>query len=600
MGEARITSVDFSNFKALKNFSLSIQGLNILVGANNCGKSTILSAFRALSVGLRKARAKSPEIVYGPSGQCYGYLLSKESLPISVENVHTEYSEDDTKITFRLSNGNKLILYFSENGQCLLIPETKSKQIRTPSQFKSQYPISICCVPVLGPVEYNETLRGKDTIARDLETHRASRHFRNYWHYFPDNFQRFAEMVANSWPGMEVELPELTDGALDVYLSMYCKENRMTRELFWAGFGFQVWCQLLTHISRSKNDDLIIIDEPEIYLHPDVQRQLVYILRNLNSDVLIATHSSEIISDADPAEVITIDKNNRSGKRLRDYDEIQFVLNAIGSIQNITLTKLAKNRRVLFIEGKYDYGLIRKFARKTGNHKVYIGSGISPLESHGFSSWEEIRHIANGIEKTLNYRIPIAAVFDRDYYCDEEIDFIENKLKSSLEFSHFHGAKEIENYLLNINAIEKACNISIKERVERNPSLTESQHVNVKDKILEICEKYKFIVQSQFMAKRLSFIRNNNKTKDDDATINLKSMTIFNEKWEDINKRMLIVPGKDVIKEFRSYLQNTYGINVTDTKIIDQIDRSEIPENLVALIKKIEIFQDTTIKQFKK
>ncbi|HSU83606.1 MAG TPA: AAA family ATPase, partial [Thermoanaerobaculia bacterium] len=41
-----ITSVEFRNFKAFSHFSISLQSLNILVGPNNCGKSTILGAFR--------------------------------------------------------------------------------------------------------------------------------------------------------------------------------------------------------------------------------------------------------------------------------------------------------------------------------------------------------------------------------------------------------------------------------------------------------------------------------------------------------------------------------------------------------------------------
>ena len=74
---------------------------------------------------------------------------------------------------------------------------------------------------------------------------------------------------------------------------MFCLEDRMTRELYWAGFGFQIWCQLLTHLCRAQDSSLVVIDEPEVYLHPDVQRQLIGILRELGPDVLLATHSTE-------------------------------------------------------------------------------------------------------------------------------------------------------------------------------------------------------------------------------------------------------------------------------------------------------------------
>src|SRR5579859_4031623 len=70
------------------------------------------------------------------------------------------------------------------------------------------------------------------------------------------------------------------------FLAMFCDERRIERELFWAGFGFQVWCQLLTHILRAETATVLVIDEPEIYLHPDLQHQLLSLLRDLGPDVL--------------------------------------------------------------------------------------------------------------------------------------------------------------------------------------------------------------------------------------------------------------------------------------------------------------------------
>ena len=46
-----IASVRFSNFKALSSYSVPLQSMNVLVGPNNSGKSTILSAFRVLEDG---------------------------------------------------------------------------------------------------------------------------------------------------------------------------------------------------------------------------------------------------------------------------------------------------------------------------------------------------------------------------------------------------------------------------------------------------------------------------------------------------------------------------------------------------------------------
>ena len=94
------------------------------------------------------------------------------------------------------------------------------------------------------------------------------------------------------------------------------------------------------------DDTILVVDEPEIYLHPDVQRQLLGILRKAGPDVLLATHSTEIMGEADPSEILVIDKTKQHSQRLRDIDGVQFALDTVGSVQNLTLTRLARNKRL--------------------------------------------------------------------------------------------------------------------------------------------------------------------------------------------------------------------------------------------------------------
>ena len=46
---------------------------------------------------------------------------------------------------------------------------------------------------------------------------------------------------------MDVKKPEVSTSYGKPRLHMFCPEERIDREIFWAGFGFQVWCQMLTH-----------------------------------------------------------------------------------------------------------------------------------------------------------------------------------------------------------------------------------------------------------------------------------------------------------------------------------------------------------------
>lgn len=570
----RLTSVEFENFKALQEFKRDLGPVNVLVGPNNCGKSTIISAYRALDVGIRKATAKSAVVVEGPHGKTLGHVLSAETLPLSVENVHTDYKGNDSRITFRFSNANSLTIWFPQERATLFIPMAQGRQIKSPSDFKREFPFVLGVVPVLGPVEHREELLTDDYVRRFVGTHRASRHFRNYWRLYPEGFDDFANLVAQTWPSMAVERPEVIMGRPPV-LAMFSREAGIPRELYWSGFGFQIWCQLLTHITRSRNATGLVIDEPEVYLHPDVQRQLMGILRDVGPSVLIATHSSEIIADADVHEIIEVDKAKKKGRRLRDVAEVQVVLEAMGSVHNVTLTKIARNRRVLFVEDDDDYKRLRRFAKRLGLVTFSQGVGVSPVQSGGFSSWPQVKHMAGLLERTLGAKLNIAAVYDRDYWCSEEIVDASDELARVIALAHFHQRKELENYML----VPAVLNMVVSE--------LSGSAIDLGSVLHELTEPRKADWLGQYLAKRSDYLR---RTKKDTATANAETYAWFENKWATIDGRMELACGKEVLAGLRAHCKAKWNISLTDARLIDGIHRDSIPFDLSDLLRKLENF----------
>jgi energy-coupling factor transporter ATP-binding protein EcfA2 len=583
-----ITSVEFRSYKAFRHYSLQLQQMNILVGPNNSGKSTVIGAFRLLANALRHARSRQTQYLIGPRGRrYYGYVLPAEDLPVSIENVHTDYAETDSVINFRLSNGNNMQLYFPRSGGILLLLDPVGKDVRTTASFKNAYPINIAAVPVLGPLEHEEDFVQLGTVQRGLETHRASRHFRSYWRYYPGGFTEFAELVAKTWPGMQIEEPELDHRSNK--LSMFCLEDRITRELYWSGFGFQIWCQLLTHIFRAKRDALLIVDEPEIYLHPDVQRQLLAIVRDIGPDVILATHSTEIMSEADPAEIVLVDKSDRSGERLRDVAGVQIALQKVGSIQNITLTRLARNRTILFVESADDFVLLRRFARKLGLAELSAGVDLTPTESDGFSHWKTISDFAWGVKKTLTTTLKIGAIFDRDYWPDEELQEIQSELSKSLQLVHVHRRKEIENYLLVPSVLAQTIRGNLGRQAEKStpPAVTDE---DVEKALARITETFRTSVQSQIVARRTEFLRRKG-SKLDGATIMQETLHQFESDWGSLERRLEIVPGKEVLRMLRDEMQTKYGATLTGYRIVESFRRNDVPGDLVDLLNHLDEFR---------
>ena len=586
--DIKISYVVFKNYKALKNFSISIHQMNILVGPNNCGKSTIIGAFRILDIAMKKAKSKNADFIDLPDGKTFGYELSSDIIPISLENIHTNYTDKDTSVIFHLNNKNKMILYFPHKGRCIFIAESeKYGKIRSPGKFKSEFPLEMVIVPVMGPVEHEEEEKTIDTIKKGLTSHRASRHFRNYWLYFPEEFENFANLVKETWKGITIERPYKVDPT-DTKLAMFCFEGRIPREIYWAGFGFQIWCQLLTHISRAKDKDIIIIDEPEIYLHPEVQRQLVNILRDLSIDILIATHSTEILSEADPSEILLIEKENLSAKRLKDIESVQIAMDKIGTLQNITLTLLAKNRKLLFIEGIDDYKILRRFAKKLNYEELSNGLDITSVESKGFSSLGKIISFAWGFKTAFKETLNVAAIFDRDYWCDEEIQQIENDFSNNISLLHIHRRKEIENYLLNPLTIQRLLIKILKEK-EKRTGESFSDIISIYELLDEITTPFKTKILSQYLSKRNQYLKKiSNK---DESELNQETIDIFESKWQSIEKRMEIIQGKIILAQLRNKLQEKYGITLTTFKIIDEFKNDEIPEDIIYLLEKLETFR---------
>ena len=579
-----ITSVRFQNFKTFPRYSLTLNKMNILVGPNNAGKSTLLNAFRVLAAGLRRANAKSAERVNGPEGVAFGHYVPTNDLPFSLENVHTNYDDSKTTtVTFKLSNKNSLILYFPPDGRVILIPENDKRSVRTPSSFRKEFPVKIGVIPVLGPVEHNEEHVQLQTVQRGLATHRASRHFRNYWYHFPDQFDEFAELISKTWDGIEIYKPEMVNLT---ELAMFCKEHRIDRELYWLGFGFQIWCQLLSHIVINKDASVLLVDEPDIYLHPDLQRQILSILRKYSPDVLLATHSTEIVSEAEPSDILLISNSSYSPTRIQNTEGIQSALELLGSNQNITLTQLARTQKVLFVEGD-DFKIISKFARIMGSQNIANQSGFAVVPSGGFERWGDITSLAWGIEKVLGTPIMLSAVFDRDYRCEAEVTQIQAKLKKHLSLAHIHHRKELENYLLVPSVLKRAIRKKVIDYTRRRA--IEMPDIEPIETVLEnISNVMQDDMQSQYIARHLEFLKKTSSL--DNATITKQALQAFQEKWRDISKRMEIVPGKTFLAKLNEYLSEQHNINLTSTAIISEFRRDEIPEDMFVFIKQLEKF----------
>jgi energy-coupling factor transporter ATP-binding protein EcfA2 len=589
----RFVHVEFRRFKAFTQFAFPLRRFNILVGPNNSGKSTVLAAFRILAAAIRRASARTPQVIRGPDGQTYGHPVDLSSVSVAEESIFHDYDDSEpATVTFRLATGSTLTLYFPEVGRCYLIPDAQGRPISTASAFRSQFNCSVGFVPILGPVDQTERLYEREAARLALYNYGAARNFRNIWYHYPEHFEAFREILRRTWPGMDIERPKIDSSHSKPRLYMFCPEERIPREIFWSGFGFQVWCQMLTHLVQSRTTSMFLIDEPDIYLHAELQRQLLGLLRELGPDILIATHSTEIITEAEADDIILINKKRRHARRIKSPAQLEEVFKALGSNLNPILTQLAKTRRAIFVEGK-DFQIISKFARRLGAASVGNRSDFAVVPVEGFNP-QRIRNLKEGMETTLGGRILAGAILDRDYRCDGERQSILTSCRKICSVAVIHERKEIENFLLVPTALNRAAERAVLERNRRTGS-SYKYNDNAAKILDEFAVGKKTIVMSRLMASCRSFER----AKDsgiDDATVTAIAIDEFERNWKDANSRLGVIPGKEALSYLNTQMQKRYAVTLTATGIIDAMIVDEIPSEMRDLMAELKLFCSSKVR----
>ena len=119
----------------------------------------------------------------------------------------------------------------------------------------------------------------------------------------------------------------------------------------------------------------------------------------MGPDILIATHSTEIITEAESDDIVIIDKKRVRAKRVKNSSQIGEIFRSLGSNINPILTQLAKTRRAVFVEGA-DFQIIGRFAKKLSCTVVSSRSKFAVIATDGFNP-ERVQNLKEGMEKTL-------------------------------------------------------------------------------------------------------------------------------------------------------------------------------------------------------
>jgi predicted ATP-dependent endonuclease of OLD family len=391
-------------------------------------------------------------------------------------------------------------------------------------------------------------------------------------------------MLLNSHFGMSLsDIHHNPDS--DEYITSNYKDQDTELDLVSAGSGSLQIVQILSYIFLT-NPGAILLDEPDAHLHSSLQRKLIDFLYELSQandiQVLLSTHSKEIINYLDPGFICTVAKGDKSVIRASSYPEIVSLLNNLGNVDNIDLALILKYRKCLFVEGKSDR-IIKRFAALKGS-KIFEGDDqviIFPIKGEG--NIEKYGEFIKVLEALLKTGIRNAFLRDRDYMTDNMMNKYSTEYKNRNLNVNILNRKEIENYVLIPQVLKRVVEKEYTRRYDKETIIDINEISRMLD---ESCESLKNDVIFAIQDKIIKYERPS--TGIDYPTAGKKALDYVNSKWKTLENKLSIVPGNEILSKFTSLCQEKWGISFSLNSVLFSMTAEEVDTELFEFIDTIE------------
>ena len=528
-----ISKIHIENFKSIKNQEFELAEFTPLVGYNNAGKSNILEAIKWV---LRKSSLSLS--YFNDSDQPIIMIAKIEGITIdildNIDQAHRARIEPfllNETLTIKRIQENpsqsvaqiKLMVLDPNDGTTWqnnptgidnaikdLFPEpihigAMENSEEDISKSSTTSTIGKLLAEIIGPIEIQygqQVTTALDGLKEILDAEGIQRapELVTFDH---DINQKLDAFFPDLTVKIHIPTPELKDifkkGTIKVYENLLPNPKDVSS----LGHGAQrsIQMTLIRHLAdlklisqQNRTTTLLLIDEPELYLHPqaiEILRKSLNVLSSQGYQVIFSTHSPFMITQKDVGNTVLVRKNHLQGtfKRTTLKSAIPNVeqdaphqLTLMYSLSNSS--NILFSEKVILVEGKTEIKLLPLIIEKTtGKTILHHKTALVKLDGSP--------NIKKSIQVLVAMDIPTKSIADLDY-----------ALKRGISDGFlFANDKDIPACLLELGNIATINNIAIgndgwPERKGNSISAADAfailaQNQNVRQNIENICTKMK-------------------------------------------------------------------------------------------------------------
>ncbi|QHG20797.1 AAA family ATPase [Nostoc sp. ATCC 53789] len=594
-----LDKVHIQRLKKFQDLEVHLRPFTVLMGENSSGKTTILQAINLAlssffihqfiytdSSNNLKIKKKGVGLASLPGLNISDYrevfYAKKSGSRISVNIEIVDVAKNIYKLQIRSLYGAFNIKCISEETDLTNNPQFHLK----PPLFISGFVGLLSAEERAFPVAIQDRLRSGQisAIIRNLllDTKAQS----------PEKFASLKERLKRDFNFYldDISFDQDRDLNISAYYSDLCASQRIALDFNSSGSGFMQVLQILAPIYRfcPEQASIVLLDEPDAHLHPNLQASLANTLRDIQKElgiqIIISTHSTSIIRAADPSEVIPISAQEKINTPLVSSDDVEEQIST--RIDTYDLGKSVISGKLVFLEDS-DTSILEAFDKvlRTG---CFSGANTVPVLK-GRSKDDKVPfQMTEVLNKFVGRDVEIHFIRDGDGLGLEWRDKLTEYAISKNVVLHQLERHEIENYLLSAELIYKALSVKNTDKVLPDALL-------IQDKILEllkttiILRTYNYddtLEDSIYKTSTLLKLEPYNRSFNEVKSASRKLLADY-EKLNNINELLVVGMGKEALKGLLNWVNSELKLKLSRSDILECLKPHDIPKEIVNILEQL-------------